>query len=53
MIVTGPPGCGKSECIKTLMMAERETGKMVTAHRIFLQAVESVELLGSADPETK
>eukprot|EP00057_Strongylocentrotus_purpuratus_P006394 XP_011660868.1 PREDICTED: dynein beta chain, flagellar outer arm [Strongylocentrotus purpuratus] len=53
VIVTGPPGCGKSECIKTLMMAERETGKMVTAHRIFLQAVESVELLGSADPETK
>nr|XP_054761006.1 dynein heavy chain, cytoplasmic-like [Lytechinus pictus] len=53
VIVTGPPGCGKSECIKTLMSAQRETGKIVTTHRIFLQAVESVELLGSADPETK
>ena len=53
MIIAGPAGCGKSECIKTLVGAQREMGNIVTAQRIFTQAVESQELLGYADPKTK
>ncbi|XP_033641711.1 dynein beta chain, flagellar outer arm-like [Asterias rubens] len=53
VIIAGPAGCGKSECIKTLVGAQREMGNIVTAQRIFTQAVESQELLGYADPKTK
>ncbi|XP_022099208.1 dynein beta chain, ciliary-like [Acanthaster planci] len=53
VIVVGPAGCGKSECIKTLVGAQREMGNVVSAQRIFTQAVESQELLGYSDPKTK
>ena len=51
--MTGPSGCGKSECIRTLIGAQRELGKVVTAQRVFTEAVETHELLGYADPDTK
>ncbi|XP_023931015.1 dynein beta chain, ciliary-like [Lingula anatina] len=53
IIVTGPAGCGKSECIKTFAVAERERGKTISIQSIFTKALESEELLGYVDPYTK
>ncbi|ESO89556.1 hypothetical protein LOTGIDRAFT_75597, partial [Lottia gigantea] len=53
IVVVGPPGCGKSECIKTFAVAERERGKTITIQSVFTKAVESEELLGFVHPKTK
>ncbi|KAK6172547.1 hypothetical protein SNE40_016179 [Patella caerulea] len=53
IIVVGPPGCGKSECIKTFAVAERERGKTITVQSVFTKAVESEELMGFVHPKTK
>ncbi|XP_069115919.1 uncharacterized protein [Argopecten irradians] len=53
VFVVGPPGCGKSECIKTFAVAERERGKTISVHTLFTKAVESEELMGYWDPKTK
>ena len=51
--MTGPPGCGKSECIKTFALAEKHRDTGVTIQSIFTKSVESHELLGYIDPSTK
>jgi len=51
--VVGAPGCGKSECIKTFAVAERERGKIITVQTLFTKAVESEELMGYFDPKSK
>ncbi|GFO25145.1 dynein beta chain, ciliary-like, partial [Plakobranchus ocellatus] len=53
ILVVGPPGCGKSECIKTFAVAERERGKYINVQSIFTKAVETGELFGSYDPKTR
>ena len=52
-MVVGPPGCGKSECIKTFAVAERERGKYINVQSIFTKAVETGELFGSYDIRTR
>jgi dynein heavy chain len=51
--VAGPAGCGKSECIKTFALAERERGKDVNIQSVYTKSYESHELLGYQDPNTK
>ncbi|KAL3885754.1 hypothetical protein ACJMK2_025795 [Sinanodonta woodiana] len=53
IFVVGPAGCGKSECIKTFAVAERERGKTISVQTVFSKAVESEELMGYPDPKTK
>ena len=53
ILVVGPPGCGKSECIKTFAVAERERGKYINVQSIFTKAVETGELFGSYDIRTR
>ena len=53
IIVAGPPGCGKSECIKSFAISERERGKAISVQTVFTKAVESEELLGYVDMRTK
>ena len=53
IVVAGPPGCGKSEAIKTFAIAERERGKTVVVQSVFTKSVESAELLGYFNPATK
>lgn len=53
IFVVGPAGCGKSECIKTFAVAERERGKTISVQTVFSKAVESEELIGYFDPKTK
>ena len=53
ILVVGPPGCGKSECIKTFAVAEKERGKINNIQSVFTKAVESQELMGYVDPKTK
>ncbi|XP_052258855.1 uncharacterized protein LOC127863384 isoform X2 [Dreissena polymorpha] len=53
IFVVGPAGCGKSECIKTFAVAERERGKTISVQTVFSKAVESEELMGYFDPKTK
>ena len=45
--MVGPAGCGKSECIKTFALAERERGKIVQVQTVFTKAYESDGLMGS------
>ncbi|XP_066025345.1 uncharacterized protein [Pocillopora verrucosa] len=51
--ITGPSGCGKTECIRTLGAAHREMGHLVKTDIVCTEAVESEELLGYVDPETR
>ena len=53
IFVVGPAGCGKSECIKTFAVAERERGKTISVQTVFAKAVESEELMGYFDQKTK
>ena len=53
MIVAGPPGCGKSECIKTFAIAERERGKTINVQSVFTKSGESNELLGHFNEVSK
>ncbi|CAH1797693.1 unnamed protein product [Owenia fusiformis] len=53
IIVCGPPGCGKTDCIKTFALAERERGKIINIQSVFTKAVESEDLLGHWDPKTR
>ena len=53
IVVVGPPACGKSECIKTFAIAERQRGKTVNVQSVFTKAVESEELLGHWDPKKR
>lgn len=53
MCITGPSGCGKTECIRTLGAAHREMGHLVKTDIVCTEAVESEELLGFVDPETR
>ncbi|XP_071959570.1 uncharacterized protein [Antedon mediterranea] len=47
--VVGPAGCGKSECIKTLIGTQRGLGHVVSVQRLYSQAVEPQEFLGFYD----
>ena len=49
----GPPGCGKSEAIKTFALAEKERGKTVDIQSLFNRALETDELFGYTDPDTR
>ncbi|XP_020627063.1 dynein beta chain, flagellar outer arm-like isoform X2 [Orbicella faveolata] len=51
--ITGPSGCGKTECIRTLGAAHREMGHLVKTDIVCTEAVESEELLGYVDPDTR
>lgn len=53
MCITGPSGCGKTECIRTLGAAHREMGHLVKTDIVCTEAVESEELLGYVDPDTR
>ena len=53
IIVAGPAACGKSECVKTFALAERERGKIINVQTIFTKSVESRELLGFLHQDTK
>ncbi|XP_070202269.1 uncharacterized protein [Littorina saxatilis] len=53
ILVVGPPGCGKSECIKTFAVAEKERGKIINIQSVFTKAVESQELMGYVDTKSK
>ena len=53
MCITGPSGCGKTECIRTLGAAHREMGHLVKTDIVCTEAVESDELLGCVDPDTR
>ena len=53
MCITGPSGCGKTECIRTLGAAHREMGHLVKTDIVCTEAVESEELLGYVDAETR
>ena len=53
MCITGPSGCGKTECIRTLGAAHREMGHLVKTDIVCTEAVESEELLGYVDSETR
>ena len=53
MCITGPSGCGKTECIRTLGAAHREMGHQVKTDIVCTEAVESEELLGYVDPDTR
>ena len=53
IVVAGPAGCGKSECVKTFALAERERGKTIDVQTIFTKSVESKELLGYLNPISK
>ena len=53
IIVAGPVGCGKSECIKTFALAERERGKSIAIQSIFTKSMESNELLGHTDKHSR
>lgn len=51
--IIGPSGCGKTECIRTLGAAHREMGHLVKTDIVCTEAVESDELLGYTDTETR
>lgn len=51
--MAGPAGCGKSECIKTFALAERERGKIVDVQSVYTKASESLELLGYFDESSR
>ena len=53
IVVAGPAGCGKSECIKTFALAEKERGKTLDVQTIFTKSMDSKELLGYQNPVTK
>ena len=53
IFVVGPAGCGKSECIKTFAVAERERGKTISVQTVFSKAVESEQLMGYFDRKSK
>ena len=53
MCISGPCGCGKTECIRTLGAAHREMGHLVKTDIVCTEAVESEELFGYVDPETR
>lgn len=53
MCITGPSGCGKTECIRTLGAAHREMGHLVKTDIVCTEAVESEELLGYVDTDTR
>ena len=52
-MVAGPAGCGKSECVKTFALAEKERGKILDVQTIFTKSMESRELLGHVNPANK
>ena len=53
IVVAGPAGCGKSECVKTFAVAEKERGKTLDVQTIFTKSMDSRELLGYHHPVTK
>lgn len=51
--VVGPSGCGKTECIKTVAAAHREMGRIIRRDIICTGALESRELMGYYDTNTR
>ena len=51
--MVGPSGSGKTTCIKTLAATHREMGRAVKVDVVCTEAMDSGELLGYADPETR
>ena len=46
MIVAGPPGCGKTACIRSLVAAHRGMGHNIIYDSMYLGISESEELFG-------
>ncbi|KAM4795913.1 dynein axonemal heavy chain 9-like [Rhinophrynus dorsalis] len=52
VVVTGPAGCGKTDCIKTYLEVLREQGKKVNQHTVFIKALQPGHLLGFMNEES-
>ncbi len=51
--MVGPSGCGKTECIKTVAAAHREMGRILRRDIICTGALQSSELMGYYDSNTR
>ncbi|KAE8625049.1 hypothetical protein XENTR_v10006145 [Xenopus tropicalis] len=51
MVVTGPPGCGKTQCIKTCLETLKVEGKKVTTTTVFINALQPGHLMGFMNDE--
>ncbi|XP_053311944.1 dynein axonemal heavy chain 9-like [Spea bombifrons] len=49
VVITGPPGCGKTKCIKTYLETLREEKKKVITDTVFINALQPGHLLGFMD----
>lgn len=49
----GPSGCGKTECIKTVAAAYKEIGRILRRDVVCTGALESRELMGYFDSNTR
>ncbi|KAM8977325.1 uncharacterized protein RCH25_043181 [Pelodytes ibericus] len=52
VVIIGPPGCGKTNCIKTYMETLREEKRVVT-DTVFINALQSGQLLGCMDEDLR
>lgn len=52
VMVIGPCGCGKTECIKSVAAAHRQMGRIVRKDIVCTGALESFELMGCYDVVT-
>ena len=53
VLLTGPVGCGKTSCVRTLTAALRNEGLEVRVESIFVNATESKELFGYHDSQNR
>ena len=49
----GPAGCGKTECIKTVAAAYRDMGRILRRDTVCTGTLQSSELMGYFDPNTR
>ncbi|KAM4702001.1 uncharacterized protein O3C94_002925 [Discoglossus pictus] len=53
VVVTGPPGCGKTECIKAYVETLRQMGTIVTRNTVFINALQPGHLLGFMNEDSR
>ncbi|XP_053561397.1 uncharacterized protein LOC128652486 [Bombina bombina] len=51
VVVTGPPGCGKTKCIETYVETLKLEGKKVSMNMVFIKALQTEHLLGFINEE--